>query len=119
LSLPNVQPTSAVPRIPACGSLDDALTYWDSGCPDAGVMFALHDWESRYPNKRLWPQTEAVKYGNIKSVVDEFRIHCHASYQEFESQYPGLRKRYTKLYQAIRKAKIARGDATSRSPRKK
>jgi len=82
-------------------------------------MFALHDWESRYPNKRLWPQTEAVKYGNIKAVVDEFRIHCHASYQEFESQYPGLRKRYTKLYQAIRKAKIARGDATSRSPRKK
>jgi uncharacterized protein YukE len=82
-------------------------------------MFALHDWETRYPNKRIWPQTEAVKYGNIKSVVNEFQDYCNGSYEEFDSQYAGLRQRFTKLYQAIRKAKIARGDATSRSPRKK
>lgn len=107
-------------RIPQCGSLDDALHYWNQGDHSKGLLVPLKDWENHYHDfpQKSWTRTEAVKFGNIKSVVEEFETRCRGSHEEMDSKYPGLRNQYTKLYTAIREAKKARGEAKSRSPRK-
>jgi hypothetical protein len=48
--------------------------------------------------------------------VSVVRCHCRGECGGwvFEESYPGLRNQYTKLVNAVRQARVARGDAKSR-----
>jgi hypothetical protein len=52
----------------------------------------------------------------IRILRDEFVVHCDHDWDIFEELYPGLRYQYTKLVKAVRRARVARGDAKLRRP---
>lgn len=106
------QSGSCPSRIPKTTSLDDVVTYWESGAPDKGLMVPLKLWSKVF--KPLEYQSEAVKLSNIRYIWEEFTIHCNSDYDLFESRFPGLRNQYTKLRLAVLDARKARGEAKSR-----
>jgi hypothetical protein len=99
-------------RIPEVNTLDDVFRYWETGAPEKGLLFPLRIWPEIYD--RTDYESEAQKWSNIRIVHDEFSKHCEGDWDVFDSQYPGLRGGYTKLLLAIRKARLARGDAKPR-----
>src|ERR1700678_3687412 len=98
-------------RIPECRSLDDALRYWNDGAPEKGLITALKLWPDIYSSSAY--ASEAVKFGNIRFVTQEFTKHCDGSWLVFEELYPGLRHKYTRLLKAVRVARKRRGEAKS------
>lgn len=46
-------------------------------------------------------RSEAVKWGRIQKVVDEYERVCMGDNNTFQAKYPGLAPHYTKLYKAI------------------
>ena len=99
-------------RIPECRSLDDALRYWNDGAPEKGLITALKLWPDLYSSSAY--ASEAVKFGNIRFVTEEFSKHCDGSWPVFEELFPGLRYKYTRLLKAVRVARKRRGEAKSR-----
>lgn len=57
---------------------------------------------------------EATKLGNIKFVYEEFVVHCKEDQDLFEVKFPGLRNQYTKLFKAVRVARLSRGEVMLR-----
>jgi hypothetical protein len=55
--------------------------------------------------------SEAVKLSNIWSVQDKFTIQCKGDWELFESHFPGLRYKYTKLLKAVHCARQEWGEA--------
>jgi hypothetical protein len=74
-----------------------------------GLTSPLKLWDSIYQPSEYW--SEAQKQSMIHIIRDEFVEHCNGDWQVFEEQYPELRYEYTKLIKAVRKARIAHGDA--------
>ncbi|KAJ7128266.1 hypothetical protein C8R46DRAFT_1237037 [Mycena filopes] len=103
-------------RIPETNTLDDALRYWDHGCPAKGLTIPLKDWSEQFKSAEY--AKEAVKLGNIRFVCDEFRVHCGGDFVAFEAKYPGLRKKFTMLMKAVRAERKLRGETKSRTRRK-
>jgi hypothetical protein len=99
-------------RIPEVNTIDDVFRYWETGAPEKGLLFPLRIWRDIYD--RADYESEAQKWSNIRIVYDEFTKHCEGDWDVFERQYPGLHCKYTKLLLAIRKARVARGDAKPR-----
>lgn len=106
------QPT----RIPETNTLDDALRYWEHGCPEKGLDIPLKKWSEQFKPSDY--AKEAVKLGNIRFVCEEFHQHCGADFIAFEAKYPGLRKKFTMLMKAVRAQRKIRGDTKSRNRRK-
>jgi hypothetical protein len=104
------QPTS--PRIPKTTSLDDALRYWEKGDEELGLTVPLKTWATVYQPSEY--RSEAQKLSMIRILRDEFVDHCDRDWSVFEESYPGLRHQYTKLVNAVRQARVARGDAKPR-----
>ena len=104
--------TGSPSRIPECRSLDDALRYWNDGAPEKGLITALKLWPDLYSSSEY--ASEAVKFGNIRFVTEEFTKHCDGSWPLFEELFPGLRHKYTRLLKAVRVARKRRGEAKSR-----
>ena len=95
-------PHSGPSRIPECHSLDDALHYWNDGAPENGLITALKLWPDIYTSSAY--ALEAVKFGNICFVTEEFTKHCDGSWLVFEELYPGLQHKYTRLPKAVQVA---------------
>ncbi|KAJ7751358.1 hypothetical protein B0H16DRAFT_1460271 [Mycena metata] len=96
-----VQYTPQPARIPETNTLDDALQYWEHGCPQKGPNVPLKEWAQRFKSSDY--AKEAVKLGNIRFVCEEFTTHCGADFIAFEAKYPGLRKKFTMLMSPGRK----------------
>lgn len=107
----------AKPRIPDTRTLDDCIRFWNFGDEGRGLRLCLKDWPSAF-DKRSY-RSEAVKWGRIQRVVDEFEKHCRGDRAVFDSQYPGLSGRYTKLVEAVDAARERRGELTRRPKRKR
>ncbi|KAJ7143011.1 hypothetical protein C8R44DRAFT_726298 [Mycena epipterygia] len=103
-------------RIPETKSLDDALLYWEHGSPEKGLIVPLKDWTMRFKSSEY--ATEAVKFGNIRFVCEEFRVRCGGDHGAFEAKFPGLRNRFTMLMKAVRAERKIRGDTKSRTSSK-
>jgi hypothetical protein len=103
-------------RIPETNTLDDVLRFWESGAPEKGLLLPLKLWHMFDPAEYA---SEAVKLGNIRFVRDEFVVHCKEDWDLFESCFPDLRLRYTKLLKAVRHARQQRGEAKHRRSRKR
>jgi hypothetical protein len=89
-------------RIPECHSLDDTLCYWNDGAPERGLITALNVWPNIYSSSAY--ASEAVKFGNIRFVTEEFTEHCDGSWLVFKELYSGLWHKYTRLLKAVRVA---------------
>ena len=103
--------SSGPSRLPECYSLDDALCYWNDGAPEKGLIAALKLWPDIYTSSAY--ALEAVKFGNIHFVTEEFTKHCDGSWLVFEELYPGLQHKYTRLLKAVQVAQKQRGEAKS------
>jgi hypothetical protein len=96
--------------------LDDALTYWNHGAPAKGLDVPLKDWAILFKSSDY--KSEAVKFGNIRFVCEEFRIHCNGDFAAFEEKFPGLRQRFTMLMKAVQAERKLRGDTKARNSKK-
>jgi hypothetical protein len=103
-----------IPRIPKTTSLDDAIRYWEDGDVGLGLSVPLKTWATTYQPFEY--RSEAQKLSMIRILRDEFVVHCDHDWDIFEELYPGLRYQYTKLVKAVRRARVARGDAKLRRP---
>ncbi|KAJ7645104.1 hypothetical protein DFH06DRAFT_1333400 [Mycena polygramma] len=103
-------------RIPETNTLDDALAYWEYGCPQKGLNTPLKDWPNLFKSSEY--ASEAVKLGNIRSVCSEFNVQCGGDHVAFEEKYPGLRKKFTRLMKAVRVERKLRGETKSRNRHK-
>lgn len=110
-TMPQVTSSQQPARIPETRSLDDALRYWESGAPERGLMVPLKLWASTYSTSDY--ASQAVKLGHIRFVQHEFYVICEGDYGLFESRFPGLRYKYTKLIKAVANARKDRGEAKS------
>lgn len=102
-------------RIPTTRSLDDAILYWEKGDSTKGLTIPLRQWQTLFTPDQY--RSEAQKLAMIKHVWEEYNDICGRDMEEFEKRFPGLRNRYSKLIQAVRQARIARGSSTSRPKR--
>ncbi|KAJ7146653.1 hypothetical protein C8R44DRAFT_864392 [Mycena epipterygia] len=103
-------------RIPETKTLDDALLYWEHGSPQKGLLVPLKDWTTHFKPSEY--ATEAVKFGNIRFVCEEFRVRCVGDHGAFEAKFPGLQDRFTMLMKAVRAERKMRGDTNSRTSSK-
>lgn len=99
-------------RIPECNTLHDVITYWEEGEKSLGLMVPLKSWPAIWEASEY--RREAVKFGNIRQIYDEFAYQCKGDHDIFDSKYPGLKHRFTKLLAAVRAARIERGEARGR-----
>ncbi|KAJ7817610.1 hypothetical protein B0H14DRAFT_2601903 [Mycena olivaceomarginata] len=114
-----LSPPAYIPRpsrIPETTSLDDALTYWNHGAPAKGLDVPLKDWATLFKSSDY--KSEAVKFGNIRFVCEEFRIHCNGDFPTFEEKFPGLRQKFTMLMKAVRAERKLREDTKARNSKK-
>jgi len=103
-------------QIPDTRSLDDCLRYWNIGDEYKGIPLPLRDWPAKFKPSAY--RSEAVKWGKIAKVVEEFQDFCDSDHQVFESRFPGLSSRYTKLVKAINSEREKRDDLVRR-PKKR
>ncbi|KAJ7748139.1 hypothetical protein B0H16DRAFT_1725751 [Mycena metata] len=111
-----IQYTPQPTRIPETNTLDDALQYWEHGCPQKGLTVALKHWSQQFKSSDY--AKEAVKLGNIRFVCEELITHYGRDFVAFEAKYPGLRRKFTMLMKAVRAERKIRGDTKSRNRRK-
>jgi hypothetical protein len=103
-------------RIPDTCSLQDCLHYWNLGDVERGLPLALKKWPLHFKPSAY--RQEAVKWGKIRKVVNEFQDFYNSDIHLFEAQYPGLSLKYTDLVKAIDVEREKRNDLVRR-PRKR
>ncbi|KAF8147030.1 hypothetical protein K438DRAFT_1989996 [Mycena galopus ATCC 62051] len=84
---PTPSPTPRPSRIPQTNSLDDALAYWERGSPEKGLALPLKEWPTLF--KPAEYASEAVKFGNIRFVCEEFLVRHGGDHAKFEEKFPG------------------------------
>ncbi len=108
-------PSSTAARIPECQSLSDVLQYWNEGAPEKGLTVPLKLWAEKYTTQEM--RSEAVKFGKIRFIFEEFSQHCGGDMDVFEAKFPNLSTKYTKLSKAVLEARKERGDSKPRASR--
>ncbi|KAJ7832509.1 hypothetical protein B0H13DRAFT_2370907 [Mycena leptocephala] len=96
-----VTPPAYIPRpsrIPEVNTLHDALMDWELGSPQRGLDVPLKDWPTLFRSSEY--ASEAVKLGNIRFVCEEFKVQCGEDHTTFETNFPGLRGKFTMLMKA-------------------
>lgn len=78
-----------------------------------GLMVPLQSWQALWEASEY--HSEAVKFSNICQIYEEWKYQCKGDYDVFESRYPDLKHKFTKLLGAVRAARIARGETKSRN----
>jgi hypothetical protein len=101
-------PIDVPSRIPETNTIHDVIHYWEQGAPEKGLLVPLKDWRTTFEPWKY--HTEGQKLSMIKKVYYGFTKQCRGDLNVFSQQFPGLQDQYTKLYLAVRKACLSRGE---------